>query len=169
MARRLYRLTNFPVAALGIAAAGVGAAALSLGNGDAVVERGFERALASMADRTDGAESKAPAIAGPAVAGSEQYWLTHVVHDPSAMPATKPVAVGDRITITSGGRDRVLHVVTIDMLDSSLLLTSSQRPARLLLVTCRDQANPESRPVRFLIEADDELPTLSAVKAARTL
>jgi hypothetical protein len=164
MARRLNRLTNLPVAALGIAAAGVGAAALSLGNGDAVVERGFERALANMADRTDGTQSQAPAIAG-----SEQYWLSHVVHDPSAMPAIKPVAVGDRITITSGGRERVLHVVTIDKLDSSLLLTSSQRPARLLLVTCRDQANPESRPVRFLIEADDELPTLSAVKAARTL
>jgi len=163
MARRLYRLTNLPVAALGIAASGVGIAALTLGNSDAVVERGFERALATM-DRTDGAKSRAPAVAG-----SEQYWLTHVVHDPSTMLATKPVAVGDRITINSGGRDRVLSVVTIDKLDRSLLLTSSERPARLLLVTCRDQTNPNARPVRFLIEADDEVPALSALKTARTL
>ncbi len=164
MARRLYRLTNLPVAALSVAAAGVGAAALTLGNGDAVVERGFERALASMADRPDRGRSKAPAVSG-----SEHFWLTHVVHDVSAAPLTKPLAVGDSITINSGGRERVLDIVTIDKLDSSLLLASSERPARLLLVTCRDRTDPEARPVRFLIEADDELPALSSVKTARTL
>jgi hypothetical protein len=162
MARRLYRLTNLPVAALGIAAAGVGVAALSLGNGDAVVESGFERALATMADRTDGARAAA-------ISGSEQYWLTHAVHEPSTMLASKPVAVGDRITINSGGRDRVLHVVTVDKLDSSLRLASSEQPARLFVVTCRDQANPDARPVRFLMEAGDDLPALSAMKTARTL
>jgi hypothetical protein len=164
MARRAYRLTNLPVAALGVAAAGLGAAALTLGNGDAVVERGFQRALATMADRPDGAKAAAPAIAG-----SEQYWLTHVVHDAGAPLLTKPVAIGDRITINSGGRDRILDVVTIDKLDSALILASSERPARLLLVTCRDQADPDGRPVRFLIEADDEIPALSSAKAARTL
>ncbi len=161
----LHRLTNLPVAALGVAAVGVGTAALTLGNGDAVVERGFERALASMADRSDATRSKAPAVAG-----SEQFWLSHARHDgSSAALLTKPVAVGDSITISSGGHDRVLNVVTIDKLDSSLLLTSSERPARLLLVTCRDQADPEARPVRFLMEADDALPALSSAKTARTL
>jgi hypothetical protein len=165
MARRLYRLTNLPVAALGVAAAGVGTAALTLGNGDAVVERGFERALATMAERPDSAKSKPLAVAG-----SEQFWLTRVAHDANAPLLTKPVAVGDRITINSGGHERVLSVLTIDKLDSSLLLTSSERPARLLLVTCRDQTNPGSRPVRFLIEADDEVPALSSVtRTARTL
>jgi hypothetical protein len=164
MARRAYRLTNLPVAALTVAAAGLGAAALTLGNGDAVVERGFQRALATKADRPDGAKAVTPAIAG-----SEQFWLTHVVHDAGAPLSTKPVAVGDRITISSGGRERILDVVTIDKLDSSLILASSERPARLLLVTCRDQADPDARPVRFLIEADDEAPALSSLKAARTL
>jgi hypothetical protein len=107
-------------------------------------------------------------IVAPAVAGSEQFWLTHVVHDASA-PFTKPVAVGDRVTISSGGHDQVLHVVTVDKLDSQLIPISSERPTRLLLVTCRDQASPESRPVRFLIEADDALPTLASPKAARAL
>jgi hypothetical protein len=49
------------------------------------------------------------------------------------------------------------------------VLTSSEGPARLLLVTCRDQSSPEGRPVRFLIEAGDDIPALSSVKTARTL
>ncbi len=165
MARRSFRLTNLPVAALGVAAAGVGSAALTtLGNGDAVVERGFEQALATRADRPNTGKT-----AGPAIAGSEQFWLTRVVHEAGGAPLNRPVTVGDRITINSGGHDRILNVVTIDKIDSSLALTSSERPARLLLVTCRDQANPEGRPVRFLIEADDEIPALSSAKTARTL
>jgi len=163
MARRPLRLTNLPVAALGIVAAGVGITAMTLGSSDTVVERGFERALASRAELP--ATTK---IAAPAVAGSEQFWLSHVVHDAGA-PFTKPVAVGDRVTITSSGHEQVLHVVTVDKLDRQIVPISSERPTRLLLVTCRDQANPESRPVRFLIEADDELPTLSSAKAARAL
>jgi hypothetical protein len=163
MARGPFRLTNLPVAALAIAAAGVATAALTFGTGDTVVERGFERALATRADRTDGARA-----AGPAVSGSEQFWLTHVVHD-AAPSLTKPVSVGDRITITTGGRERILDVVAIDRLESSLVLTSSEGPARLLLVTCRDQSSPEGRPVRFLIEAGDDIPALSSVKTARTL
>ena len=111
MAKRPLRLTNLPVAALGIVAIGVGAAAMTLGSSDTVVERGFERALASRAEQPN-----AMKIAAPAVAGSEQFWLTHVVHDASA-PFTKPVAVGDRVTISSGGHDQVLHVVTVDKLE----------------------------------------------------
>ena len=79
------------------------------------------------------------------------------------------MAVGDRITINSNGRDRVLSVVTVDKLDSQVLPISSERPTPLLLVTCRDAAEPEARPVRFLIEAGEELPALSSAKSARTL
>lgn len=153
---------NIPIAVVGLAAVGLGAAAVTLGNGDAVVERGFKRAIADM----DGqAASRKPM---PVVAGSEEFWLTHLVHDASGA-ATKPVTVGDRITISSNGRDRVLNVVTVDKLDSQVLPISSERPTPLLLVTCRDEADPQSRPVRFLIEAGDEFPALSSAKAARTL
>jgi len=163
MARRLFRLTNLPVAALGIATAGLGAAALTLGNGDAVVKRGFERALASMADHPNVAKTTASAISG-----GPQSWLTHVVHD-AAASFSKPVAVGDRITISSGGRERVLHVINVDKLDSSIVPISSEQPTPLLLVTCRDEANPDGRLVRFLIEAGEPLPALSSAKTARTL
>ena len=101
MAKRPLRLTNLPVATLGIVAIGVGAAAMTLGSSDTVVERGFERALASRAEQPNTMK-----IAAPAVAGSEQFWLTHVVHDASA-PFTKPVAVGDRVPV--GGAVAGLH------------------------------------------------------------
>lgn len=152
---------HLPIVVLGVAAAGLGAAAVSLGNGEAVVERGFQRAIANM-------DAKSPTRPLPVVAGSEEFWLTHVVHD-STFTSTKPVAVGDRITISSNGRDRVLNVTAIDKLDSKVLSVSSEGQAPLLLVTCRDETNPQGRPVRFLIEAGDELPALSSAKAARVL
>ncbi len=153
---------NIPVAVLGLSAVGLGAAAIALGNGEAVVERGFKRAIANM----DGAAPEQKVL--PVVAGSEDFWLTHVVHD-AAAGTTKPVSAGDRITIASTGLQRVPKVVTVDRLDSQVLPISSERPTPLLLVTCRDEANPQARPVRFLIEAGDELPALSSAKAARTL
>lgn len=153
---------HLPIVVLGVAAAGLGAAAVTLGNGEAVVERGFQRAIANM-------DAKGPAGHPlPVVAGSEEFWLTHVVHD-AGFTSTKPVAVGDRITISSNGRDRVLNVTAIEKLDSKVLSVSSERQAPLLLVTCRDETNPQGRPVRFLIEAGDELPALSSAKAARVL
>ncbi|WP_072376007.1 hypothetical protein [Hyphomicrobium sp. NDB2Meth4] len=154
---------NLPIAVLGLSAAGLGAAAVTLGNGEAVVERGFQRAIANM-DADAGAKR-----AAPVVAGTEEFWLTHVVHDAGTATA-KPVSVGDRITISSNGTQRVLNVVTVDRLDNQVLpVSSTAHPTPLILVTCRDEANPQARPVRFLLEAGEELPALSAVKAARTL
>ncbi len=39
---------NLPIAVLGLAGLGLGAAAMTIGNGDAVVERGFQRAFADL-------------------------------------------------------------------------------------------------------------------------
>lgn len=153
---------NLPIAVLGLSAVGLGAAAIALGNGEAVVERGFQRAIADK----DGKASAQKVL--PVVAGSEEFWLTHIVHDAGSV-ASKPVTVGDRITISSNGTQRVLNVVTVDRLDSQVLPASSERQAPLLLVTCRDEANPQGRPVRFLIEAGEDLPALSSAKTARTL
>lgn len=149
---------NLPIAALGAAAFGLGAGAVMLGNGEAVVERGFQRAIANL---DDGARKPRPVIAG-----SEEFWLTHVVHQTDPAIA-KPVAVGDRITITSNGAERVLNVVDIDRLSSQILPITSERPTPLLLVTCRDAAEPGARPVRFLIEADDQLPGAPASNGER--
>jgi len=163
MVRPALRLTNLPGAALGLALVGLGAA-MTLGNGDAVVERGFQRALAEMAD------GQSASARSTVVVGSEDFWLTHVVHNDSPITA-KPVAIGDKVTISSGGRERVLNVVDIDELDSKIIpISTSSRPARLLLVTCRDEANPKGRPIRLVIEEDDASPALSPIsKRARAL
>jgi hypothetical protein len=153
---------NLPVAVLGLSAVGLGAAGVTIGNGEAVVERGFQRAIAGL---------DSPATQGkvtPVVSGSEEFWLTHLVHD-AATTGAKPVAVGDRITISSNGTERVLGVVSVDRLDSQVMQISSERHAPLLLVTCRDVANPDARPVRFVVEAGEEFPALSSAKVGRTL
>ena len=166
MVRSALRLTNLPVVALGLALAGLGGAALTLGNSDAVVERGFERALAKMSNDQNGATGKSTNVAG-----SEDFWLTHVVQKDSPI-AAKPVEIGDKVTISSGGREQVLRVVDVAELDSKIIpiSSSSSRPARLLLITCRDEANPNGRPIRLVIEQDDSSPALSPVsKRARAL
>ena len=166
MVRRALRLTNIPIAALGLALAGLGGVALTLGNSDAVVEHGFERALAKMSIGQDGAAGKSTTVAG-----SEDFWLTHVDQKGSPLTA-KPVAIGDKVTISSDGRKRVLRVVEIDELDSKIIpvSSSSPRPARLLLVTTQDESNRNARPIRFVIEEDDASPALSpASKRARAL
>jgi hypothetical protein len=163
MARWTIRQTNLPVLALGLVAAGFSAVALTLGSGDAVVERGFERALASMAT-----QPSVPQKTATMMDESAPFWLRHVVHKPGSSH-TKPLAVGDSITINSGGRERILNVVDVAKLDSAVLPASSGRSTPLLLVTCREEANPEARPVRLLIEAEDELPALSLVSTPRTL
>ncbi len=160
---RPFRLTNLPVAALGVATAALGTAALTLGNGDMVVEHGFERALASMPDHASQAKG-----ADLVIGSGQQLRVTPTVHEAGAM-FLKPVTVGDRITITSGGRERILHVVKVDRLDSSIVPSSTAHPPPLLLVTCRDDASASAHPVRFLIEADEALPALSSATAARTL
>ncbi len=165
MARRPLRLTYLPLTALALAVAGLGGAALTLGNGDAVVERGFQRALAAMAEGPDGTGGNAATLAG-----TEKFWLTHVVHE-ATPPIAQPVTIGDRITIASDGGERVLSVVDVRELDSKIIpIASAEPPARLLLVTCRDQGRTDGRAVRFVIEADDDpLSVLSAIKALRTL
>jgi hypothetical protein len=167
MARPSFRLNSLPVAGLSLAAVGLLAAAYSFGGSDAVVERGFERAFASLdglATQTKGADL--------ITTTGLQLRISRVAHDgarDAAKAFAKPVAIGDRITIASGGRERALHVVKVDQLDSSIVPASSANPAPLLLVTCSDDSNPKARPVRFLIEADETLPTLSVTAAARTL
>ena len=167
MAVSRFRLTNLPVVALGVAAVGLGGAVVQFANGDAVVERSFERALASM---DDGATAQRMQGTDVIVSAAEkQLQVTRTVHGVGT-PLSKPVAVGDRITISSGGHDRVLNVVKVDRLDSSIVQASTQRATTpLLLVTCRDESKPDGRPVRFLIEADEPLPVLSSATTPRTL
>jgi hypothetical protein len=151
---------------LGLAAVALSAAVYSLGT-DAVVERGFEKAFASLdgsAAQAQVADKTADKGADVITPAGEHLRVSKVAHN-GANAFANPVSIGDRITIASGGHERTLHVVKVDQLDSSIVPASSANPAPLLLVTCSDEKNPKARPVRFLIEADEALPILSATGA----
>src|SRR5437016_12567840 len=107
-------------------AAGAGALA---SHSNVLLSHGFGKALQSSRSEL----SFMPAApAAPKVAGDEGYWLTRAeVQSPS--PFAKPLAVGDRITISgSDGRERRLEVV-----DLKAMQASGSTQLRLLLVTCR--------------------------------
>ena len=91
-----------------------------------------------------------------AVAGDEGYWLTRAdVESPT--PFAKPLALGDRITISgSDGRAHQLEVVDLKAVGTTLPVSAGgQALPRLLIVTCRGVGEPGPQgQVRFIVEAD---------------
>jgi hypothetical protein len=139
------------------AAAVAGAAAL---RADQVVGLGFRLAL----ETHTGDASLELAAQGrqlQAEVGDEGYWLTRA-EVASATPFSKPLALGDRITIADGsGRERRLQVVDVKPIGVPLFRVATGRPpAQLLLVTCRDLDAPDrdGAPVRFIIESETAEP-----------
>lgn len=148
----------------GLAAAAVtGAAVLST---DLLLTRGFGNALdAPRPGLTfDTAASKEPAKEG-ATAGDEGYWLTRAEVE-SPTPFAKPLAVGDRITISGqDGRQRQLEVVDLKAIGGHAARAAGSGHLGLLLVTCRiagDGAGAAQAPVRFIVEAEPVAPAAPA-------
>jgi hypothetical protein len=152
--------------AIAAVAAALGTAfAIAFTNADAVVARGFAAALEDAA-----LTGAMPPSAGPLVAGSEEYWLTKAHKDGHAEGEIEPaawsppsaalgVAVGDRITITSGGAARILEVVEIAAVNASVTrIDTSEAPGGELLVTCRDTGAGDGRLVRFLTYSEPAAP-----------
>ena len=88
--------------------------------------------------------------------GDEGYWLTRAeVQSPA--PFAKPLAVGDRITISGAdGRERRLEVIDLKAVSASK--HDDKSTLSLLLVTCRvaDEQGiaQETAPVRFIVEGE---------------
>jgi hypothetical protein len=147
--------------------AGCGAAALAVAGAlrtDDLVSRGFGRALDSVPGGLSLQAGKAQADA--AAVGDEGYWLTRSeVEGPTLLG--KPVAIGDRITITGrDGRERKLEVVHLKAIGEPISkVGNGAAPLRLLLVTCRivEGTEAESRtPVRFIVEGELAEPAVPA-------
>ena len=141
------------IALAGFAAlAAVGAA---LWQTDLLVARGFGKALEGVKPTL----SFQPPTKGnqkQAVAGDEGYWLTRAdVESPT--PFAKPLALGDRITISGGdGRAHELEIVDLKAVGTTLPVSAAGHTLpRLLIVTCRSvgEAGPQGQ-VRFIVEAD---------------
>jgi hypothetical protein len=141
------------IALAGFAAVTVAGAALW--HTDLLVARGFGKAL-------EGAKptlSFQPATKGnqaQTVAGDEGYWLTRADVE-SSTPFAKPLALGDRITISGGdGRSHQFEIVDLKVAGTTLPVSANgQTLPRLLVVTCRSvgEGGKQSQ-VRFIVEAD---------------
>ena len=126
---------------------------------DLLVARGFGRAL-------EGAKptlSFQPAIKGKqpqTVSGDEGYWLTRAdVESPT--PFAKPLALGDRITISGAdGHTHQLEIVDLKAVGTTLpVAATGQTLPRLLIVTCRSVGETGTQgQVRFIVEADAVVP-----------
>ena len=165
MAARSYRLmlTTVP----GVTAAGIAAMAVLMANTEGMLQSGFETALSAQAANGIAASVHRDSLAG--LSGSEEFWLDRAGAK-SAVALTKAVAVGDRITITSGGLDKSLDVVGIKDVSSQVThIDTGGSRSHLLLVTCRDTdaavtAAGDAQPVHVYIETQDKplpLPTQS--------
>jgi hypothetical protein len=97
-----------------------------------------------------------------ATVGDEGFWLTRASSD-SSSPLTKPLLLGDHISISSaGGDNRQFEVTAMKALgpDGAPSADGNLAPSRLMLVVCRliEAAEREPRFVRFIVE----MPTAEA-------
>ena len=101
-------------------------------------------------------EGVQPAAKGGAAVGDEGFWLTRASSD-SAAPLSKPLLVGDHISISSAGGDsRRFEVTAMKALgpDGAPSADGNLAPSRLMLVVCRLVEAPDREPrfVRFIVE-----------------
>ena len=117
--------------------AGIAGASL-ISQRDALLGREFGHALAGARSAFAFPPGGEPGQAQRVVAGDEGYWLTHAeVVAPTRL--TKPLALGDHITIASrDGDQRLLEVVALRLLEASPgAQAGTGEHGRLMLVTCR--------------------------------
>jgi hypothetical protein len=148
-----------PTAPFVLTAAGVTLSGLGLAYSDRLVETGFAAALHT--PQTAG-ETRHEAR-GPAVAGSEEFWLGRRLPD-GAAPASfhRTWAVGERFPF-AGGQLEVTAVRTLTG-EAAALVGHGPHP---LMVTCRNPEAPGKAPLDLIVNGDEAVP--ASLKSASTL
>jgi hypothetical protein len=130
---------------------------------ETVLRKSFATALNHASSPIENVASITP------VSGSEDYWLTAMRRDDSA-PITKAVAVGDQISLTLGGHNRTFAVASVsDFAPQITEIDTSAGPEHFILVTAHDVKNPNSRPIRFVMEVDGANATIIGSRSGRSL
>ena len=131
-------------------------------NTDHLVESGFAAAL--KIERPAGM-----AIAAAPISGTEDFWLRQAAQKAdSGIPielvsGSAPIARGDGLKITIGGRDRSFEVVEIVALPDGMTHIETGAGKRMVMVTCRDKAIPDAAPLRLIGEVSaSQVPALTA-------
>src|SRR6185312_14443994 len=124
------------------------AAASFLASSETVLRSSFATALTRASQPTTAVASTAP------ISGSEEFWLTAMRGDASA-PVTRPISVGDQISVTLSGHRRTFEVSAVSDFSPQITeIDTSSGPAHFVLVTARDTKDSSARPVRFIMEID---------------
>jgi hypothetical protein len=140
------------------------AAVSFLASSETVLRSSFATALTRASEQP----TKMIASAAP-ISGSEEFWLTAMRGDGSA-PVTRPVSVGDQISMTLSGHHRTFEVSAVSDFSPQITeIDTSSGPAHFVLVTARDAKNPSARPVRFIMEIDRGNPPFVGSRGGRTL
>lgn len=159
--------TGAVLALLALTGVGIGSA-----NTDAVVAERFTAALEAAPQQIATAEAAIHTL----VSGSEAFWLAEkrrhetdgAALEPAAWspPLAAGLAIGDRITISTGKSERVLQVVAIsDVEPGTMPASATAGGTRHVAVTCRELGAPDGKLTTFLAPAD----TGHAQKSARAL
>jgi hypothetical protein len=178
MMSRLARRFPAPAVTAGtfLAAALATGLGIALTNAEGLVAKSFTTALSSPSGHKAGAPGSEAVVAG-----TEEFWLAGPGKDGraggriepaawSAQAALGVVAVGDKITIASGGSQRVLEVVSVADLPASVTRVETDKASggHQVLVTCRDTSGEQgSELIRFVSYAGPNAG--SAAKPPRAL
>jgi hypothetical protein len=143
------------------AACATGVAATS--NSEAIISNAFSAALNAYPAPPSTVAKSVP------VAASEEAWLT-AMRPEGGLPVMKTVSVGDRMALSFGGKNIQLEVADVSAFAPKVteIDTRSTQP-RFVLVTARDTANPDTQPVRFVIEVEQAPVGTVAIPAGRAL
>ena len=149
---------------------------IALTNAEGLVAKSFTTALSAPSGHQAGAPGSEAVVAG-----TEEFWLAGPGRDGSAAggriepaawsaKAALGVTVGDKITIASGGSQRVLEVVSVAELPASVTRVETDKASggHQVLVTCRDTSGDQgSELIRFVSYAGPNAG--SAAKPPRAL
>lgn len=129
------------------ALASIAVAAIGLANTDAWLESSFSSAVA------DAAGNRTVVARGPAVSGSEDYWLGRLPSGTSPVVWTAPLVAGDRFSMGANGNEH--HYVVVGVHQTTLGTPGADKTgAGLLLIEARDEALGASGPtVRLVVDA----------------
>jgi beta-lactam-binding protein with PASTA domain len=131
-------------------------AAMFMLTSESMLRASFAAALdSSLSASTKVADASSP------ISGSEDFWLTGNIQGRASSPS-KAVNVGDKISLNIGGEKRTLQVSKISEYRPQVTeIDTTGNASRFVMITARDTTDPSSRPIRLVIELEQDGATIA--------
>jgi len=174
MIERRYTAAGLAKFAVAISVISLSALGFLLANTDNALQSSFQTALM---DRSNSASknfttSAIRPVAHRSVAASEDFWLGHAARSGATPVAwTDALRIGDQVTVSTKGVERVLQVVRIDAFPVGITKVDTRTgPGSTSIVTAREVGKADGLIMRFVMETRaGPLDPQVSVKAARNL